>query len=109
MESTDISGATPLRVAVLSGQKNIVELLIANKADYKSIDRSGWSVLDYANTTEYTDIIEYLKSLNIRVKTDPWDYNAANRGKATKSKPLRVDVEEWQSMKADRSGGCVIC
>lgn len=48
METADEDGLTPLHMAVIQGNLNLVNLLLANKADVNVLDSEGHSVVHWA-------------------------------------------------------------
>jgi ankyrin repeat protein len=56
------SGVTPLIYAVQSQNKEMVELLLKNKANKTLSDKQGKTVFEYALFTKNQDIINLLKN-----------------------------------------------
>jgi|WetSurMetagenome_2_1015567.scaffolds.fasta_scaffold65069_2 ankyrin repeat protein len=54
-------GARPLHLAALYGRKDVVELLLANKADLNARDCSRATPLFLASTMDHRDIAELLR------------------------------------------------
>ena len=54
-------GATPLHGAVLSGHKELIELLIAKGADVNAIDAISKTPLDYAISRSHPEIADLLR------------------------------------------------
>lgn len=48
VETADEDGLTPLHMAVIQGNLNLVNLLLANKADVNALDSEGHSVVHWA-------------------------------------------------------------
>ena len=57
----DILHVTPLHMAVASGDKDMVELLISKGAKVNARDTSGNTPLDYATKYGYTEVAELLR------------------------------------------------
>lgn len=56
METADEDGLTPLHMAVIQGNLNLVHLLLANQADVNALDSEGHSVVHWA-TGEKVNLI----------------------------------------------------
>jgi ankyrin repeat protein len=60
ISSKDNFGMTALHYAVAQYQKDMVQLLLANKADVNAKDKPGWTPLHYAAAQGYKDIAKLL-------------------------------------------------
>jgi ankyrin repeat protein len=86
----DQSGATPLDYAALNDHKDVVELLLVNKADVNARDIRGDAPLDYAaqEQSDSTDVVDLLlangATVNVRDNQglSPLHYAAQNGHRA---------------------------
>jgi len=71
VEARDASayGATPLVVAATTGQKEIAELLLANKADIEAQDAGGWTALTKAVANKHPEVVVVLLKHKANVNT----------------------------------------
>jgi ankyrin repeat protein len=60
VNATDSSGKTVLHLAALNGQKNAVELLLAEKANVNALDGDGFTPLHWAVMFNKSDVAEVL-------------------------------------------------
>jgi ankyrin repeat protein len=57
----DKRGDTPLDNAAAGGRKDLVELLLVNKADVNAKAKDGRTPLDVAATMDHKDVVELLR------------------------------------------------
>ncbi|MCX8028506.1 MAG: ankyrin repeat domain-containing protein [Brevinematales bacterium] len=62
VNSVDIDGDTPLHLAVMSNNYEIVRILVANKAVVKKRNKKGYTPIDIARELGYSDIYRLLLS-----------------------------------------------
>ncbi len=62
VNATDAQGRTPLHLAVINGQKAVVEFLLANKADTRLKGKDGHTASYWATAKGYAEITELLKN-----------------------------------------------
>jgi len=76
ISAKDSSGKTPLHWAAFYGQKNVVELLLAQKADVNALDGYGFTPLHWAAEYDRSDVVEVLLNnkadFNIKVANYGW-------------------------------------
>jgi ankyrin repeat protein len=82
----DRSGITPLHVAALSGQTQVVDLLLANKADVNARDGKGMTPLHLASESGQTRVVDRLLKHHA-------DVNAKSNSGMT---PLHLAAESGQ-------------
>eukprot|EP01129_Flabellula_baltica_P016657 TRINITY_DN9000_c0_g1_i1.p1 TRINITY_DN9000_c0_g1~~TRINITY_DN9000_c0_g1_i1.p1 ORF type:complete len:1360 (+),score=378.94 TRINITY_DN9000_c0_g1_i1:114-4193(+) len=76
VNTTDYDNRTPLHIAALKGNYEIVQYLINNKADINAVDQYGHTPLSDANrgaSLEKMKIINLLKENGAQLSTDYWD------------------------------------
>jgi ankyrin repeat protein len=69
INSKDESGATPLMIAALEGQVDIIKLLLNEKAEVNAKDENGWTPLMIATTNGYDEVVELLISAKADVNS----------------------------------------
>jgi cytohesin len=76
INARDGDGRTALHWAALYGQKKVVELLLAEKADVNSLDEDGFTPLHWAATFNQSDAVKVLLAnkadLNLKVPKYGW-------------------------------------
>ena len=76
INARDGDGKTALHWAALYGQKKVMELLLANKADVNSLDEDGFTPLHWAATFNQSDAVKLLlankANMNIKVQKYGW-------------------------------------
>ena len=81
-----LTGATPLIYAAMFRRKEIVEYLLANKADVNAVDNDGKTSLHFVVRKNYSDLVELLLVSNA-------DVNVKDKVGKT---PLRIAMD-WQN------------
>jgi ankyrin repeat protein len=69
-----------LHYAALTGQKNVVELLITNNADVDAKDDRGFTPLDCASVCDNMGVVELLQDVSARVARRAGPTTAAGPG-----------------------------
>lgn len=59
--SKDSNGWTPLHFAAFNGHKDVVELLLASRADVNAKDNEGYTPLHWAAERGREDVVEFLR------------------------------------------------
>ena len=76
ISARDGNGRTALHWAALYGQKKVVELLLARKADVNSLDQDGFTPLHWAATFNQSDAVKLLlankANMNLKVPKYGW-------------------------------------
>jgi hypothetical protein len=123
------NGTTLLHVAAAMGQTELVELLLANRADVSAEDNGGRTALDFAFSNGHMDVVKLLPARAPRfrlaasiaeqiIKPDlpyllsvedptvlPGDYRDANRDEpAFLASKFRSGIQSFYSMQAEAQG-----
>jgi ankyrin repeat protein len=69
----DVGGQTPLHMAAAYGHKDVVEVLLATKADVNARNTIGWTPLSMAAMYDHKDVVEILVARKA-------DINAKDKG-----------------------------
>ncbi len=76
INARDGGGKTALHWAALYGQKKVIELLLAKKADVNSLDEDGFTPLHWAATFNQSDAVKLLlankANMNLKVQKYGW-------------------------------------
>jgi ankyrin repeat protein len=76
INARDSGGKTALHWAALYGQKKVMELLLAKKADVNSLDEDGFTPLHWAATFNQSDAVKLLlankANMNLKVQKYGW-------------------------------------
>ena len=76
INARDGDGKTALHWAALYGQKKVLELLLAQKADVNSLDKDGFTPLHWAATFNQSDAVKVLLAnkadMNLKVQKYGW-------------------------------------
>src|ERR1017187_10157216 len=88
VSSKDTNGRTPLFYAVTAGQKDVMEFLLADKADVNAKDNGGRTILHWVSGTHDKNTVEFLLAnkadVNARANdgSTPLDWAVNNNGNA---------------------------